>query len=252
MLHYYRFGRGPSLILLHGFMGGIGMWLPQLASFKEQYDVIAIDLPGFSKSSSIQAPNSLAGFSTLIVDLLDSINVNKFSILGFSMGGMIAQQMAKDYGKYVQAMILYSSSAIGNLPHRFETWEDSILRINQSGVDLTANNTIAKWFIDGENSPYYKICREACSGANLNSCITTMRAMQQWCSIDWLGQVKTSSLVIAGDRDKSTNISDALVLFENLSNSELCILPGCAHGANLEKPDLFNSVVLNFLNSTFL
>jgi len=252
MLHYYRFGKGPSLVLLHGFMGGIGMWMPQLVGFKEQYEIIAIDLPGFSKSSSIQAPNSLVGFANLVIDLLDSINVNKFSILGFSMGGMIAQQMAKDYENRVKANILYSSSAIGKLPHRFESWEDSILSLNQVGVDLTASNTIAKWFIDGEDSPFYKICREACSGANLNSCITAMKAMQQWTSIEWLKQLKTPSLIIAGDRDKSTNISDALILFENLSNSELCILPGCAHGANLEKPDLFNHVVLNFLNSVAL
>ncbi len=249
MLNYRRYGSGPSLVLLHGFVGGCGYWIPQETAFKEHFDVIAIDLPGFAGSAHIEAPNSLNGYGECVIRTLESIGVSCFSVMGFSMGGMIAQQIAKDFPEKVQSLILYGSSAVGDLPHRFESWEASINRLNTQGVDATTDKTVATWFVEGKDSPYYKMCREASDGANKESCITVMRAMQGWSSVNWLKDLNLPTLVIVGDKDKSTKPSDSVVLWEGIPNSEFCVLPGCAHGAHLEKPDLFNYVVGQFLHS---
>ena len=68
----------------------------------------------------------------------------------------------------------------------------------------------------------------------------------------WLNELRLPTLVIVGDKDKSTKPSDSVVLWEGIPNSEFCVLPGCAHGAHLEKPDLFNLVVANFLCSALI
>jgi 2-hydroxy-6-oxonona-2,4-dienedioate hydrolase len=74
-----------------------------------------------------------------------------------------------------------------------------------------------------------------------------MRAMQKWSSLDRLSELKLPTLVIVGDKDRSTKPSDSVALWENITNSLLCVLPGCAHGAHAEKPDLFNKIICDFL-----
>jgi pimeloyl-ACP methyl ester carboxylesterase len=74
-----------------------------------------------------------------------------------------------------------------------------------------------------------------------------MRAMQKWNSLDRLAELKMPTLVVVGDKDRSTKPSDSVVLWENIPGSQFCVLPGCAHGAHAEKPDLFNKVICDFL-----
>ena len=74
-----------------------------------------------------------------------------------------------------------------------------------------------------------------------------MIAMQQWSVVDRLSEIDIPTLVIVGDKDRSTKPSESIQIWENIPGSDLCILPGCAHGAHMEKPDLFNRVVIDFL-----
>ncbi|TMH63595.1 MAG: alpha/beta fold hydrolase [Betaproteobacteria bacterium] len=147
-------------------------------------------------------------------------------------------------------MILYGSSAVGDLPHRFESWEASIARLEREGVEATTDKTVSTWFLEGKAHPYYALCRQACAGARKDSCIAVMRAMQGWSSVSRLGEIKVPTLVIVGDKDRSTKPSDSVVLWEGIPNSQFCVLPNCAHGAHLEKPELFNRVVGDFLLAT--
>lgn len=250
-LHTTRHGSGAALVMLHGFVGGSGYWLAQQTAMKDHFELIAIDLPGFAGSADVPAPDSLTGYAQAVVDELETMGVREFAVMGFSMGGMIAQQLVHDHPEKVTALILYGSSAVGDLPHRFESWEASIARLESQGVDATTDKTVATWFIEGTAHPFYKVCRDACSGANKASCIRVMRAMQGWNSQGWLNTIKAPTLVIVGDKDKSTKPSDSVVLWEGIPDAEFCIMPNCAHGAHLENPELFNRVVADFLLRTY-
>ena len=246
-LNYRRSGKGVPLVLLHGFVGGSGYWFAQEAALRDYIELISVDLPGFAGSADVLAPNSLSGYAQVVVDLLAHLGIARFSLLGFSMGGMVAQQLALDHAGLVQSLILYGSSAVGDLPHRFESWEASIARLEREGVEATTDKTVSTWFLEGKAHPYYALCRQACAGARKDSCIAVMRAMQGWSSVSRLGEIKVPTLVIVGDKDRSTKPSDSVVLWEGIPNSQFCVLPNCAHGAHLEKPELFNRVVGDFL-----
>jgi pimeloyl-ACP methyl ester carboxylesterase len=231
-------------------MGGIGYWTPVATGLRDHFDVIALDLPGFGGSNGIPAPDSLSGYAGTIFAQMDELGIDSFSLLGFSMGGMIAQQAAIDRADRLESLILYGSAGIGDLPNRFESWEASIERIQREGVEATADKTVATWFIDGINHPYYAACREACRGANKESCMKVMRAMQRWSALERLGAIVAPTLVIVGDKDRSTRPSESIVLWQGIASSQLCVLPGCAHGAHMEMPDLFNGIVRDFLLKT--
>ena len=248
MLNHTRHGKGKTLVLIHGFLGGTGYWTPLVTGLKHAFEVIAVDLPGFAGSARSPAPDSLSGYAKTVLDTMDAIGVKQFSMLGFSMGGMIVQQAALDFPQRLEKLVLYGSSAIGDLPHRFESWEASIARIEREGVEATADRTVATWFVEREKHPYYPACREACRGAYAPSCVTVMRAMQKWDNRPRLEDIKHPTLVIVGDKDRSTKVSDSIVLWEGLPDAQLAVLPNCAHGAHMEKPDAFNRHLIDFLS----
>lgn len=247
MLNYTRTGRGRALVLIHGFLGSTGYWTPLATGLRHAYDIVAVDMPGFGGSAKHDSPPTLSGHATLVFDVLDALKIERASLLGFSMGGMIAQQAALDRPERIESLVLYGSAAIGDLPNRFESWEASIERLKSQGVEATADKTAATWFVDGTSDPYYPACREACRGASIAQCITVMKAMQGWRSLERLQKIKAPTLVIVGDKDRSTRPSESIQLWQALPDAELCIVPNSAHGTHMEKPALFNSVLDDFL-----
>jgi 2-hydroxy-6-oxonona-2,4-dienedioate hydrolase len=250
MLNYKKYGRGKNhknLVLLHGFAGGLDYWLPLVVGLQHGFDIVAFDLPGFAGSANIPAPDTIAGYASAVVAAMDELGIKKTALLGFSMGGMIAQQVALDYPDRIETLVLYGSAARGDLPHRFESWDAAISRIERDGVEALVHKTSSTWFVEGESHPYFPMAREAGRGANKESCVIAMRAIQKWSSIERLSELKIPTLVIVGDKDRSTTPGDSVVLWENIAGSQFCVIPGSAHGTHAEKPDLFNKVVCDFL-----
>ena len=94
-LSYTRQGSGPVLVLLHGYLGGSAMWADQVAAFSSHRDVICPDLAGFGKSADLTAPDSITGHALSVLQLMDDLDVGAFELLGHSMGGMVAQEVAR-------------------------------------------------------------------------------------------------------------------------------------------------------------
>ena len=88
-------GNGFPLVLVHGFLGSSKMWEPQIDFFKDCVRVITLDLPGYGKSNKAKSHNSIQSISNLLLDCLEEKKIDKFYLLGHSMGGMIVQEMAK-------------------------------------------------------------------------------------------------------------------------------------------------------------
>ncbi|MBT6274181.1 MAG: alpha/beta hydrolase [Chromatiales bacterium] len=247
MLNYRRLGTGPSLVLQHGFLGGSGYWEPQFAMFGRHFNVVAPDLPGFAGSAGSPVPDTLEGFAAALVGLLDQLGVERTMLLGHSMGSMVSLQIALDYPERVDRLVLYGSASTGNLADRFEPVEASIERIETHGVDATADHIVPTWFVAGNDAPFATMCRDAGRGATTEATTRALRAISGWDVTDRLHEITAPVLIICGDRDRSTSPDHSFRLRKALANSELCVVPGCAHNVHLERPELFSSVVLDFL-----
>lgn len=249
MLRYTRAGKGRPLVFVHGFLGGAGVWQPQLVGLKDSFDVVAVDLPGFAGSSIGSAPQTMTEFVTELMELADSLRIGQFSLGGWSFGGMIAQQAALEHPQRIERLVLAGTAGVGELPRRFETWSETLGRIGAEGVPATFERTVRTWFVTGEGDPYFPACYAACSGATEAACGGAIAAMRPWTMAQRLSEIMHPALVIVGDRDRSTTTEDSFLLSNGLPNAELCVLPRCAHGAHMERPDLFNQVVSRFLLS---
>ena len=96
------------LVFVHGFMGGSAQWDGQVAGLPD-VPVIALDLPGYGKNSHMTACHDIVDFARWALDELTRQNVARFHLLGHSMGGMIAQEMATLAPDRVERLVLYGT-----------------------------------------------------------------------------------------------------------------------------------------------
>jgi 2-hydroxy-6-oxonona-2,4-dienedioate hydrolase len=250
MLNHHRYGNGAPLVLQHGFLGGGGYWAPQLPTFGRHFDLIAPDLPGFAGSAHIEAPTTIEGFSAGLVTLLDDLKVERTGIIGHSMGGMVALQTALDYPDRIDRLVLYGSSCTGDLPKRFETFETSIERLREHGVEGCAERIVPTWFVQGDKAPSFTMCRDAGRGTSVESAVRALGALRDWDVCERLSELSIPVLVICGDCDRSTAPDQSYRLWQNIAGSQLCVVPGCAHNVHLERPELFAAIVIEFLTAS--
>jgi pimeloyl-ACP methyl ester carboxylesterase len=235
------------LVLVHGFLGGIAEWDALSADFGGAFDLVAVDLPGFGGSAHLPAPSSLAGTAELIANLLDALGIQECAMLGHSLGSMIAQEFAITYPHRVERLVLYGAASSGTLPGRFETFDSTIERLQRIGIAEGADPIIASWFVAGRSHAAYAMYRKMAEQAVTDTAIATLRAIARWKATDRLGSITARTLVIGGDRDRSTEPAEQFKLWRSLPSAQLCILPNCAHAAHLEEPRLFNQILGRFL-----
>ena len=240
-------GKGFALVLVHGFLGSSRMWEPQIDFFKYYFRVITPDLPGYGKSNKAKMHNSIQSIANLLLDCLAEKKIDKFYLLGHSMGGMIVQEMAKTSGDKISKLVCYSTGPRGEMPGRFETIDQSRENIKKNGLEVTAKNIAQTWFVLGEKAKYFDLCLEAGKQTSIEAADNALIAIKNWDGVKNLQDIKNNTLIIWGDKDKSYNLGQVQTLEKNISDSNLVIFRGCAHNVHLEQPDQFNHTIKDFL-----
>lgn len=247
-LHHRRRGAGPVLVLQHGFLGSGACFEPQIEAFAGSHDVIAADLPGFAGSAGRGYPGSVEGLAAALVALLDSLGVERFALLGHSLGGLVAQQVALDHGARVERLVLYGTSSRGAMPNRHESFEQSIARLEAEGVAATAERIAKTWFVEGEAAAFYPAALAIARETPKETLIACLRSLPDWDVTEQLPALRMPTLVIHGERDRSYSRAEALALVEAIEGAAFWSAPGCAHNAHLEQPAPFNRALGRFLS----
>ena len=250
-MKYIRTGKNtdqkPTLVLQHGFLSGGEYWQSQIDFFSESFDVIAPTLPGFAANANSSICHSITGYCDYIIGILNHEGVDQFSMMGHSMGGMIAQEMSLMIPERMQKLILYATGPDGTMPGRFETIEASKERIMREGREETLKSTVASWFLTLEQDSHFPAALAMAESAEFDAMMAGYDAMQGWQSVDRLSQIKSDTLIIWGDQDRSYRWQHPEKLWNKIDGASLSVIAGCAHNMHLEKPDLFNQLVQDFL-----
>ncbi|WP_394690618.1 alpha/beta fold hydrolase [Hoeflea sp.] len=237
------------LVLVHGFMGGSAQWEAQVAAFSGKHDVIAVDLPGFGANNHLPSLHSISAFAEWVIADLRRRGVERYHLLGHSMGGMIVQEMDRMDQGHIERLVLYGTGATGVLPGRFETIEESKARARADGAKVTARRIAATWFLQRENAPAFEACAAIAEQASPEAIQAGLDAMQGWHGANRLSEIEAESLVIWGDGDRSYPWQQIELLWNEILRTNLAVVPGCAHAVHLEKPHIFNSLVADFLST---
>ncbi|WP_282119242.1 alpha/beta fold hydrolase [Ruegeria atlantica] len=236
------------VVFVHGFLGGSRQWQGQVDALAG-YDVVTLDLPGFGENAQLDALSSILGFADWALNELKMRGIEKFHLVGHSMGGMVVQEMIARAPERVDRLVLYGTGSVGVLPGRFETIDTSKTRACADGPQATARRIAATWFLERERAVTYEDCAAIAEQSSLKAILTGLDAMHSWSGAERLSAIKAKTLVIWGDRDRTYPWSQTEKLWQSIPNANLAVIPESAHAAHLEKAGLFNGVLNDFLGA---
>lgn len=239
--------RQLPLVMIHGFLGGGAQWDSTAAALAPGVRVIAPDLPGFGGNARLAAPSAIADFADAVLALPALRKTERFYLLGHSMGGMIAQEIVRKAPARIAALILYATGPRGTMPGRFETVAASRRRVLEEGAKAAAARIAATWFLAAAAAPAYSQVVRLARRAPPQSHLAGLTAMARWDGRADLRRIAAPTLIIWGSGDRSYRFAQIQSLWRGIPGADLAVIPGAAHFAHLEKPDLFSRIVGDFL-----
>ena len=242
-------GKGYPFVFVHGYLGSSEMWCYQKEFFSKNFRVIVPALPGFGESYKSKSLNSINDMAKKIIEILDQKKIEKFNLIGHSMGGMIVQEITKLIGNRVNKLICFATGSIGEIPGRFETIDETREKLKKDGTAISFSRVPKKWFVKGDQDKNYFLCSNAVKNVSLETADNALLAMKNWRGKENLEYIKNDTLIIWGDKDTSYNFEQVDTLNKNIKNSRLEIFKDCSHNVHLEQSDKFNQIIKDFISS---
>jgi Predicted hydrolases or acyltransferases (alpha/beta hydrolase superfamily) len=248
-LSFVEAGRGEGLILLHGLGASHLDWEAQLPAFSASRRVVAPDLRGYGDSPHA-GDYRVPTFAADVWALADRLGLQRFDLVGHSMGGAVALQMAVDAPQRIRRLVLADtlpSFVADSLAKRWMFWY-RLLAVRLLGQERLARAVAERTFPD----PGQEALRErmAQRGARTDSRVylDTVRNLRGWTVVDRLDRLTLPVLVLAAEHDYFPR-REAERFVENLPDGRLLQVAGAHHQLPVEVPELFNRAVLEFLEA---
>ena len=241
-------GQGFPLVLVHGYLGSSEMWCLQRDYLSKFFRIISPALPGFGESHEAESLDSINDMANFVINIIDEKKIDKFNLLGHSMGGMIVQEIAKLAGDRINKLICFATGSIGEIPGRFEPINETRKRLKKEGAKISFSRVPKKWFIKGDKDKNYYLCANAVKNVSLETADNALIAMKNWSGIHNLQNIKNETLIVWGDKDTSYNFEQVDILNKNIKDSKLEIFKNCGHNVHLEQPSEFNFLIKKFIN----
>ncbi len=247
LLSYKKIGKGKPFVLVHGYLGGQDMWRFQ-EGLKDHFELIMPSLPGYGESAFMTAPSTIRENAVKVFELLDHLGIETFYLLGHSMGGMIVQEMAALSPERVERLICFGTGSIGVLPSRFETIEESREKIKKVGIKQARESIAKTWFVDYLLGDGYQLCLDEGAKATTQAALASLDAWDSWDGRGQLEKIQSPTLILWSDKDRSYDWNQQEILKKGISDSTVEIIEGCAHNSHMEKPELVNKIIRQFLS----
>ena len=255
-LHYQKSGSGTPVLLIHGHPFDCTSWTPQLIATFPGYRLIAPDLRNFGRTAS---PNPPADFTTYARDLIafaDVLALDRFYVAGLSMGGQIALEVAALAPSRLLGLILCDTFAQLDTPAKKSARYALADRLDREGMSLYAIEVLPKMMCAKTIAERPAVAadlvrmmqRAPAAGA---SAVLRARAARR----DYLPLLPTlnlPTLILVGDHDEFTPVTDAELIHQSIRNSTLVVIPDAGHLTNLEQPAAFNRALADFLGSDLI
>jgi 3-oxoadipate enol-lactonase len=254
-IYYETDGDGPALTLIHAGVANLRQWDQQVPIFAEPYRVIRYDTRNFGHTTS---DNVTFSNRADLAALLDHLGVDRTAVLGLSRGGSIAVDFTLEYPARVTALIAVAAGLGGfetkTPPDEEALWEEYDKRYEARDWDWIVDTETAFW-VDGPRQPRDRvpaatrqqvhdwIAQGYRNHANEELTATPLEPP----AVGRLGDIRVPTLVMVGDLDEGSTVEACRRLATDIPNARLEVFEGVAHMVNLEQPERFTRLVLDFL-----
>jgi pimeloyl-ACP methyl ester carboxylesterase len=255
---YRRFGKRGALplLLLNYFAANMDDWDPKITNgFAAERDVIIFDYPGIGRSTGA-TPSTVAAMTKDFVGFCRALDLSSFDIVGFSLGGMIAQQLAFEFPDMVRRIIL-----LGTGPRGGEGMTFTELSVDE--LDDPVSLLMYAFFTPSDASQaaghaYLERLKlratDRDESVSRQAAIAQLESIREWGAIPsenrfaMLGQIRQPTLIVHGNKDVVVMPINAFLLVEHLPNAQLIMYPDASHGAQSQHAEVFLEHVRLFLN----
>lgn len=246
---YREVGTGSPVVFLHGVGGAATSWQFQLEEFSKTHRAIAWDAPGYGGSVPIE-PLTFEALAAALIHLLDDLEVYDAHIVGLSMGGMVAQEVAASYPNRVRSLVLSATSpAFGPLDGEFQknfvAARFAPLDAGKSMPELAAG--VANMFGPDANPNGIEVAVRAMAATSEASYRASIACLVTFDRRDALPDIRVPTLVLAGETDENAPAPMMERMAAKIPGAQFICLTGAGHLANQEFPRRYNDVLREFL-----
>jgi 3-oxoadipate enol-lactonase len=258
-LYYEEVGQGTPILFVHEFAGDHRSWEPQLREFGKRYRCIAYAFRGYTPSDVPAAPDAYSYLNVMrdAVAVLDHLKIEQAHIVGLSMGGYTALQVALNHPKRVRSMTLAGTGSGSERaytePFHKNSRELALVFERQGSAEVArtyGNGPSRVQFLLKDPRGFAEFAKrlaehDAKGSAHMSRGFQGARP-SLYDFEDAIRKLTTPALIVVGDEDERC-IEPSLFLKQTIAASGLVVFPKTGHLVNLEEPDLFNRVVGDFL-----
>jgi 3-oxoadipate enol-lactonase len=240
------------VLLLHGLGAGGSSWVMQLPPLIEAgFRPIAPDVTGFGDSPYDGRGWNIQRAAEDVGDLLDELEVSRAHLVGISMGGTIALQLALDQPQHVHKLVLASTFATLR-PDKLGVWIYFLRRlilIHLIGLKSQARLVAERIFPAPEQESLRQTLVDQITRADPRAYRAAMRSLGSFDVRDRLWELKIPTLVVTGEHDTTVPPASQRVLVDRIAGARQAFIPGAGHALSVDHPREFNQALLTFLLS---
>ena len=264
---YRKLGKGPALLLLHGIGDSSQTWVPLMRTLAKRYTVIAPDLLGHGESDKPRADYSVAAYANGMRDLLNVLGVERATVVGHSLGGGVAAQIAYQYPELVERLVLVATGGVArNVNPALRLASAPFAELVTPTLGWPIGRFIGGVALDalrllgtdiGRDADELKAVFGGLPDGDARGAFTrTLRSV-----VDWRGQVVTMldrcylavevpTLLIWGQRDAVIPVAHAHRAHQAFPGSTLSIFPTAGHFPHHADPERFVNELIEFIETT--
>ncbi|HEX4807227.1 MAG TPA: alpha/beta fold hydrolase [Conexibacter sp.] len=254
-------GSGPPLLFVHGLAGRWQNWLENMPHFAATHRVVAVDLPGFGASPMPPGQISIAGYARFLERLCDALAIDAAVVVGNSMGGYVAAELAIGSPQRVERLMLVSAAGI-TAEHlqrdRIMTGARVVAAVatraaarHEAFARRPRLRRLALQFVARHPERLgVPIAHELMEGSGKPAFLPAMEAIVEHRISTRLTQIACPTFVLWGQDDRVIPVRDAQRFADLIPNARVLVLPDTGHVPMLERPARFNALLEAFLRET--
>ncbi len=244
-------GNGSPIVLIHHLAGNTKSWFNQIPYFAKDYQVIAYDLRGHGRSAEPKQAFTMDDLADDLFLLLQELGIKKCSIIGHSIGGMIAPLFALKHGSMVDALIIVSGAIQPLADDKLAGYSAMREIARTKGMEALveyrrANNQISPKITN--NAMLWNHFKHLYRETSVQGYIRMSEALATMPSLtSKMKEIRRPILGVVGDLD--TVFMETMKILSVSANVSMKVMRYCGHFVMMEEPDEFNSMITNFLNT---
>ncbi len=243
-IYYEVVGSGEPMLLLHGWANDVETLRPVVGMVKHLgFRVFSVDLPGFGLSDTPEGSWGVDEFADVVLKLLDELSITRVNILAHSFGGRIAIKLAASDPGRIHKLILVDSAGIKpdrSIDYRAKVSLTKFIRKIASVLPESVSKFLFQNLVDKMGSPDYR---------NAGKLRGTFVKVVNEDLRQYLSAIKSPVLLIWGELDRETPLSDGQLMKNLIPDSQLFIIQGAGHHCFLDNPESFLKIISSYLTN---